>query len=137
MSTLTSLPRGGTPMATAVPPQSRASMALRSTAGWPTQSNAQVTPPGPERPGHDFGPWGTIFLISSTASALRGVDEVGGAELAGQSLLRGHGVDGDDAAGGRQAQGLDHVQAHSPDAEDGRGLARPRPWPGSAPSPRR
>src|SRR5579864_9745943 len=68
MSTLTWLPRGGTPMATAVPPQSSASMALRNTAGWPTQSNAHVTPPGPSALATELGPWGTIFLISSTAS---------------------------------------------------------------------
>src|SRR5579872_905994 len=68
MSTLTSLPRGGTPMATAVPPQSSASMALRSTAGCPTQSNAHVTPPGPSAPATDCGPCGTMRLISSTAS---------------------------------------------------------------------
>ncbi len=60
----------------------------------------------------------------------RGVDEVGGAELPGQVLLRGQGVDGDDAAGPGQAEALDHVEAHPPDAEDGCRLARLRPWPG-------
>ena len=44
-STATSVPCGGMPMATALPPQSRQSSALRRTAGWPTQSNAHVTPP--------------------------------------------------------------------------------------------
>src|SRR5918993_93037 len=35
---------GGMPMMTALPPQSRTSTALRSTAGWPTQSKAHMTP---------------------------------------------------------------------------------------------
>ena len=56
-------------MATALPPQSRASRALRSTAGWPTQSKAQVTPPwGLRDPEARLRSAGTSARMASAAS---------------------------------------------------------------------
>src|SRR5271163_921904 len=56
------------PMATALPAQSRQSRALRSTAGWPTQSKAHVTPPsGKSAPAADSRSAGTS---SRTAAAV-------------------------------------------------------------------
>src|ERR1039458_1207685 len=68
-STDTSVPVGGIPMARAFPPQSRTSRALRRTAGCPTQSNDQLTPPvHPSAPVTRPGPGGTISRIAATAS---------------------------------------------------------------------
>src|SRR5580698_4351050 len=57
------------PMATAVPPQSRQSRQLRSTAGWPTQSKAQVTPPrGKRAPAADLRSAGVSPRTAAAAS---------------------------------------------------------------------
>src|SRR5580704_6475281 len=68
-STATSVPRGGIPIATALPPQSRQSKALRNTAGCPTQSNAHVTPPrGNNAPAADSRFAGTSSRTAAAAS---------------------------------------------------------------------
>src|ERR1700734_1364052 len=57
------------PMATALPAQSRQSRALRSTAGWPTQSKAHVTPPsGKSAPAADSRLAGTSSRTAAAAS---------------------------------------------------------------------
>src|SRR5580698_385851 len=56
-------------MARALPPQSSTSRALRSTAGWPTQSKDQLTPPvHPRAPLTLSGPGGTISRMAATES---------------------------------------------------------------------
>src|SRR3974390_262755 len=56
-------------MATALPPQSRQSNALRNTAGWPTQSKAHVTPPsGNNAPAADSRSAGTSSRTVAAAS---------------------------------------------------------------------
>src|SRR5664280_3548488 len=57
------------PMARALPPQSSTSRALRNTAGWPTQSNDQLTPPvHPRAPDTRSGAGGTSSRMAATAS---------------------------------------------------------------------
>src|SRR5580704_15518846 len=57
------------PIATAFPPQSRQSSALRSTAGCPTQSKAHVTPPSGKRaPAADSRFAGTSSRMAAAAS---------------------------------------------------------------------
>ena len=54
---------------------------------------------------------------------MRGIDEVGGAELSGHGFFAGKQVDGDDLGRPRQHAGLDDVEADAAHAEHGDALA--------------
>ena len=59
-------PGAGTPTCTHTPPHSRHMTACSVTAGWPTHSNDQLTPPAPNGPSGISGEKGSSSLIAST-----------------------------------------------------------------------
>src|SRR4051812_10466027 len=62
-------PGAGTPTCTHTPPHSRHMTACSVTAGWPTHSNDQLTPPAPNGPSGISGEKGSNSLIASTGFA--------------------------------------------------------------------
>ena len=101
-----------------MPPQSRHRTAESVTAGWPTHSNDQFTPPPPNGPSETSLDHGTISRICCDSVALAGVDEVCGAEFEGERALGGQGVDGDDRLCCLDPQRLDDREADPSGTED-------------------
>ena len=111
-------------MATALPAQSRQSRALRSTAGWPTQSKAHVTPPsGKSAPAADSRSAGTSSRTAAAASPALASTKWVAPNCRPERLLGRHRVDGHDPGRARDAQTLNDVEADAADAEDRRRVA--------------